>query len=149
MAIISCSAQIKAPQARVFEAFTDLENAPSRIEGIQKLELLTPGPVGKGTRFRETRIMFKKEATEDMEFTQFNPPESYVVEAESHGSHYTSTFTFKPNGEGTEVAMTFEAKPLTFMAKIFSVMFFFMKGSLKKCLVDDMNDLKTHLEASA
>ena len=42
-----------------------------------------------------------------------------------------------------------EGEALTLTAKIFSVLFAFMKGSVKKCLVDDMNDLKAHLEGAS
>jgi hypothetical protein len=59
--------------------FTDLDGAAERVDGIQKLEKLTDGPVGLGTRFRETRRMFRKEAAEEMEFTAFEPGRSYGV----------------------------------------------------------------------
>lgn len=124
-----------------FGILTDLPNAPDRIEAILKLEMLTDGPVGLGTKFRETRKMFGKESTEDMTITQFAPNESYTVEAESCGSHYTSRFTFVPNGEQTNVTMSFGAKPLTFMAKLMSPMLFCMRGVLRKCVVKDMADL--------
>ena len=65
MAAVSVSTQIAAPVAEVFALFTDLKNAPGRVKGIKRIELLTNGPVGVGTRFRETRVMFKRDATEE------------------------------------------------------------------------------------
>jgi len=54
---------IAAPPMRVFAAASDFRNAPQRIHGIKKVEMLSTGPVGVGTRFKETRVLFKKEAT--------------------------------------------------------------------------------------
>ena len=56
---------VTRPVEDVFAVFTDLHRAAERIRGIERLEVLTDGPVGKGTRFRETRIMFRREATEE------------------------------------------------------------------------------------
>ena len=48
---------IAAPSERVFAALTDLDNAPKLLSGIGEVQLLTPGPLGKGSRFRETRTV--------------------------------------------------------------------------------------------
>ena len=140
---------IKAPIEQVFDAMTDLESAPERVEAIQKIELLTEGPVGKGTRFRETRIMFKREATEEMTITEFDPPKSYQVEAESCGAHYTTVYTFHSEGDGTRVQCSFGAEPMTFFAKLMSPLSKLMAGTLRKCLTGDMESIAKHLEGRA
>ena len=58
MAQFTLKKHIEAPPERVFEVVTDLRGAPERIRGITKMEVLTEGPIGGGTRYRETRIMF-------------------------------------------------------------------------------------------
>ena len=92
--------EVRAEPGRVFEVFTDLRSAPERVAGIESLEVLTEGPIGQGTRFRETRVMFGKQATEEMEVTGWQPGKSYVVEADSHGSHYRTEFVFEPLAQG-------------------------------------------------
>ncbi len=147
---VEVTVEIKAGVEQVFEVFTDLENAAERIADIQKLEFLTDGPVGKGFRWRETRMMFNKEAKEEMEITDFQPPKSFKAEAESHGAHYTSIYRFEPTDQGTKVAMTFEARPLTFIAKIMTFLTGpMMRGMVSKCLTKDMTDLKKYLESNA
>ena len=111
MATLTVVRTIGAPPERTFEAFSNLETAAERIRGIEKLEILQRSESGKngigvGTRFRETRIMFGKEATEEMEITRFEPPSGYTVEARSHGAHYVSTFSFRADGEGTRLEMS-------------------------------------------
>ena len=147
MKAVQVSIEIQAAPEAVFNVFADLERAAERITDIIKLEMLSEGPVGVGSRWRETRVVFNKEATEEMEITVFDPPNGYSVEAESHGSHYKTEFVFSPKGDGTEVTMTFEATPISFMAK---VMGFFMgpmmRNMISKCVAKDMTDLKRVLE---
>ena len=139
-------ARIDAPPARVFEVFTDLAHAPDRVRGIKQLELLTSGPVGKGTRFRETRVMFGRQATETMEILDFQPGRAYSVGAESCGARYLSTFTFEPDGAGTHVRMTFGATPVSFFAKLMVPMMSFMRKSCAKMIAADIDDLKAACE---
>ena len=64
MADITVSTHVYAPLERVFEVYTQIDKAAERIPGITDLEVLSEGPFGEGTRWRETRVMFKKKATE-------------------------------------------------------------------------------------
>ena len=52
------------PLDDAFAFVSDFANAPKRIKSILRVNVLTPGPVGVGTRFTETRVMFGREATE-------------------------------------------------------------------------------------
>ena len=44
--------EIDATQQRVWEVLSDLAAWPGRIETVDSIELLTPAPVGKGSRAR-------------------------------------------------------------------------------------------------
>lgn len=46
MASIMVTKRIAAPVETVFGVASDLEHAAGRIRGIEKIELLTPPPVG-------------------------------------------------------------------------------------------------------
>ena len=46
------SIDIDARQQRVWEVLCDLEGWPQRIETVDAVELLTPAPVGEGSRVR-------------------------------------------------------------------------------------------------
>ncbi|MEM7517850.1 MAG: SRPBCC family protein [Planctomycetota bacterium] len=139
---------IAAPPAVVFEHATDIPSWPDQISGIVSTEVLTEGPIGVGTRFRETRIIFKREATEEMEFVSFDPPEGYAVEAMSCGTHYHTQIRFLPEGEGTRLVWEFTSKPMTFMGKVMSVVFRPMAKSMTKLLEQDLEDMKQSVEAS-
>ena len=46
------SIEIEAPQQRVWDVLSDIEAWPQRIETVDVVELLTPGPIAKGSRVR-------------------------------------------------------------------------------------------------
>ncbi len=137
---------VNAPLDKTFAAATDLTNAEKNISGILKMEILTDGPVGAGTRFRETRIMFGKEATEVMEIGEFNPPSGYTVDAESHGCKYHSEFTFAERDGGTDMTMTFEAYPQTFLAKLMGVLTRLFQKKMCDLIGKDLDDIKAVAE---
>jgi carbon monoxide dehydrogenase subunit G len=146
---LTLTQQINAPVETVFHLATDLDHWAGRIKGITKIERLTTGPVGVGTRFRETRVMFGRQATEEMEFTVFEPNRRYVLEAESCGCHYRSEFRFEPADGGTRVTMEFGAEGRTFMAKLMGkLMGWMMTGTMRKCVQQDLDDLKAAAEAA-
>ena len=121
MPSVEVQATIAAPPERVFEAATDLASLPETMSGIDSVEALSDGPFGAGTRWRETRTLYGRQATEEMWVTGFDPPRSYVVEAESHGARYRTEITFVPEGDGTRVTFVFGARPVSFVARLFSV----------------------------
>lgn len=137
---------IEAPPEAVFDTALNLHAAAENIRGIEKLEVLTEGPIGLGTRFRETRIMFKKEATEVMEITVFERPERYVFEAESHGCKYVTSYDLVPEGSGTKLVLSFSAQPQTFLAKVLGILFSFLLKACLKAIDKDLNDLKAVVE---
>ncbi|CAN5445557.1 hypothetical protein BH11PLA2_BH11PLA2_15400 [soil metagenome] len=144
---MTVSKTIAAPVEKVFAAMADIPNAPSRIPAILKIEMLTPGPVGVGTMFKETRKMFGKEATETMEFTAFEPNQRYVLSADSCGGvHFDTEILFKTEGTGTRVEMNVNAEAKTFASRVMgTLMGWMMKGMMKKCLIADLDGIKKSL----
>lgn len=149
MPTISVSRVINAPIGTVFDRACDVHNWAEQIGAITKTEVHTEGPVGEGTRFTETRIMFGKEASETMTFADVDPPNGFKLLASSHGCDYVSTHTFEPVEGGTKLTLDFTGTPRTFGAKLMGVVFACMKGSMCKMLAKDMDDLARACEAGA
>ena len=150
MSTLTLNRHISAPPERVFTLTTDVEAFPKVVPGIKKTELLTPGPVGRGTRFRETREMFGKEATETMEFVEFSPPTGYTIGCTSCGVEYRTSFDLRaaPAG-GTDLVMTMDCRPVTLFAKVVSpVMGLMMKGTMRKLLEADLDAVKRAAETA-
>ncbi len=141
------STNVAAPPERVFRIATDLPKLAETIGGIDRVEVLSGGPMREGTRWRETRALHGRQATEEMQVTAFDPPRSFVVEAESHGAHYRTVCSFEPADSGTRMTMEFTGRPLTFFARVFSLFGFFMEKSLRKILAQDLEDVRRAAEA--
>lgn len=141
---------VAAPPAEVFARASDFSRAAEVVSGITRVEMLTPGTVGLGTKFRETRVMFGKEANEVMEVVEWQPARRYALGALSCGTKYHSAFDFAPVDGGTEVTMTFRAEPQTLTAKLMgAVMRPMMAGMVRKCVAQDLLDIKKACERSA
>ena len=147
MAKITTRMHIEAVPDVVFEVASDLANAAETFQGIEQLEVLGEGPIGVGTRFRETRKVMGKSSTEEMEITAFDPPHGYTVECETCGALYRSQYTFVGDIAGTHVRLETNCKPITLLAKLMSPLSKLMMGTMKKCLDDDLEDLKRVAEA--
>lgn len=139
MAAFTVTRHARAPVDKVFQRAADLRRAHETIPAIQKIEVLTEGPIRVGTRFRETRVVFGRAHTEEMEVVAMDPPRSYALRAESCGCLYDTRLDFRPSDGGTEIAMTFQATPQTLFAKVMGVL---MKPMLKKMTALCAQDLE-------
>ena len=156
MPAITVTETVQAPRDRVFAIAADIPSAAATIDGIDAVEVLTPspehpsnlGPVGLGFAWRETRTMLGRKATEVMAITAWHPPESYVVEARSHGCHYRTPITFEAiDPATTRMTMTFTATPETLMAKVMMKLFAAMAKHAAKCITNDLRDIKRAAES--
>jgi carbon monoxide dehydrogenase subunit G len=146
---VSVSTDIKATPQKVWKVITDIENSKGRIKAIQGIEVLEPakGPSIVGLKWRETRTMFGKEATEVMWVTGVEEGKAYDVRAESHGAIYRTRLAVEPLEGGTRLSMSFHGQPVTFGAKLmWALMGFMMKGSMRKALQKDLEDIKAAVE---
>jgi len=144
---------ITAPCTEVFAAFTDIPASADRIDAITRIEMLTDGLIGAGTRWRETRSLYGREATEVLTITDFQPPDRFVVTAETHGMRYDTIFRFHPcpcdprDDPATKVDMTFQATPLTRAAKLLAILMRPLSRAMAKECARDLDDMKRAIEA--
>ncbi len=146
MSEVIYSQRFNAPIDVVFEAFSDFSTAAERIDGIVAVEMLTDGPTRLGTRFKETRVMFGREAIEEMEVTEFEKNRRLTVSADSCGSHFATIFQFQAVGDQTDVNVEMHMKPVTWFAWLMSPIGFLMKGTMTKMIVADFDQTKAWCE---
>ncbi|MEX1179456.1 MAG: SRPBCC family protein [Cucumibacter sp.] len=149
MAKITLNEHFATPPARAFAVLTDFASLPKIVSGIDKVEVLTVGPVGVGTRFRETRSLYGRMATEEMEVTAWEPPCSFTLEAHSHGAHYVITHALTPKGGGADVELAFATKALTPVARILSFLMQGMTKGVGELMRKDLLEAKAHAEKTA
>ncbi len=149
---IEVTRAIAAPSGLVWAVITDLPNSPRVITGIESVEMLGgPETFDVGTRWRETRTMFGKVATEEMEVSAVTPGASYSVLAASHGMRYESVFTLQPTGESAcRLTMTFRGEPTSAASRaIAATVGRLFLGQTRKALEKDLADIAAAAEAQA
>ena len=138
---------IGAPADRVWEVCTDIAHAHETIPAITRIEILGEIQHGLGLRWRETRMMFGKEATEELEIIEWRPPREYVVGANHHGHAYRAVVRVVPSGAGSRLEYEFSAAPLGFAARVLGwIMGPLTKGMLVKALNEEVQAIKTRCE---
>lgn len=148
---VTVELRIAAPVERVWEAMTDIEGSPGVIAGIERVEVLSEGPFGVGTRWRETRRIFGKEATEELYVTAAEATWRYVVESDSRGVHYVSEFTLTSDQDGaTTVQLVLDAE--TEKKSLGGAMGKFLGGIGSKAVANtvskDLEDVAAAVESS-
>lgn len=140
---------VEAPADSVWEIVTDLERSADVIKAIEHIEILEgPGRIEVGTRWRETRTMFGKTATEEMEVTDVQPGRSYTVVADGHSVHYRSVIAVAPLAEArTSLSMTFAAAPRGLGSKLLAATVGrLFAGATRRALEKDFDDIATAAE---
>jgi len=148
MSKLTAEQHVNAAPEQVWGVVSDLDSWAAVVSGIKTVQRLDGSPeFGVGTSWRETRVMFGKESTEDMTVSKVDPGRSYTVEAESHGAHYTSVITLAPSDSGTYLTMTFTATTTSTLAAILSkTIGKLFEGSTRKALAQDLQDIATAAE---
>lgn len=150
MAQFSMTKRIAAPVETVFTVATDLANAAENIRGIAKIEPLTRGPFGVGTRWRETRKMMGSESTEAFEVVGFERWKGYTIGCESCGAYFETVFRFDRDGDGTLVTVDARTEARSLLAKLMSPIGNRMFGKMmRKCMAEDLDDLAQVAERRA
>ena len=150
MSNLDVSREVSVPANAVWTIMTDLENAADTISAIQSIEILSePQAFDVGTRWRETRTMFGRQATEEMWVTNVDPGTSYVVEAESNGARYTTIMKVVGTGEhSSRISMNFGAEPTGTMAKVMgATVGKLFENATRKALAQDLDDIAAAAES--
>jgi carbon monoxide dehydrogenase subunit G len=146
------SREVAASRDRIWSTVTDLEAAPTTLSGVDRVERLDGGDgFGVGTRWRETRTMFGRQATEEMEVTAVDPPSGYTVVAEHGSTTYTSVIGIEERGPGRcELRMTFGAVTTGTVGRVLAATLGrAAAGATRKALRRDLDDIATRAEAAA
>ena len=146
---VTVESDISAPPDVVFTVVADVARWADFISGIDRVEILTGGPIGVGTRIRETRTMFGRSASEEMTVAELTPPRRLVLTAENHGTRYVATHDIAPSANGARLVLAFEGTPVTVAARIFSVIGLLFLKSLRRKLEEDLRELKVEAERRA
>ncbi len=148
---LTVSGTIDAPPERIWGIVTDLDGWVATISGIERVERLDGGTdFAVGTRWKETRTLFGKQATEEIEVVDVEPGRSYTTAAESAGVRYRSTVRVEPSGSGGRLTMGFAAEPQGLVGRLLgATLGRAFEGATRKALERDLADITAAAEARA
>ncbi len=146
----SVTQHIPGPPDRVFRVLTDLDAAADWMPGFVRIEKLDKGALGVGSEWRETRVFFGREATEQFEVTRLDSPNELSVRVDgSKGSsrrgEYLFDYRLHPKGGGTDVTLHGTIRGLGRFGTLVGRLFV---GHYKKACANDLRALAEHLEGS-
>ena len=144
MSTMTSVRHIAAPTERVFSTVADIANFSKAVPHIVRVDFLSEQRVGVGTRFRETRLMNGREASTELEVTEYIEGERIRLVSDSQGTVWDSVFTVVPRAEGCELTLVMEARPYKLLAKLTTPL---LKGFIAKALEKDMDAVKAWCEA--
>ncbi len=145
MAETRATRSIQAPVETVFDAVAHIEKFSEAVDNITDVEFLTETHRGVGTRFRETRLMKGREATTELEVTEYIENESIRLVSDEGGTVWDTVFTTTPVDDGTQLAMVMDARPYKFAAKVVNPL---IGRMISKAVESDLDAVKTYCEAA-
>jgi len=148
---VTASKHVDAAPEAVWAVMTNLEGFADAISGIDSVERLDDGSgFGVGTKWRETRTMFGRTATEIMWVTEIDAGQRYVVEAKSHGAEYRTEQSVAPAvGGGSLLTMSFSGKAVGTMAKVMSATVGkLFENATRKAFEQDIADVASAAEGT-
>ncbi len=142
---------VAASPQRVFQAMTDLESAQDWAPDLVKIELLTEGDFGLGTRWNETRRPHGREATEQFEVSAFEPPWAFRLRVDgtkgtSGQGEYLFDYELMQDGPRTQVTVRGEIRQLGRLLTVVGKLFL---GPFKRSVGRDLTALKRYVEGRA
>ena len=146
----SLTQHIHASPEKVWSVISDIPGSAATLSGIDSIQMLSEGPYGEGTRWKETRTMMGRSETVEMWVAQADPPRSTTVKALQGGADYTSRFSLAERDGGTDLTLTFGAdvvKP-TALSKITMALFGKIGMSMtRKALAKDLAEIAAKAES--
>ena len=145
--LVQSQVTINASKQAVWAAITNIENAAQIITGIKKIEIVEKPANGLvGLKWRETRILFGGPATVEKWITQATENKSYQTKAQDGDFVFLTTMRISETSDGLTLTSSHDTLPQSMVARIMSLPMFLFKGTIKKFLLQDLNDIKKAVE---
>jgi hypothetical protein len=111
MARIDGEIVIDRPVDVVFDYVADQSNEPQYNSRMVRAEKISPGPVGKGTRFRAAAASMGRTAEMLIECTGYDRPTRLASATTMHQADISYTLTFEPAASGTRMRWSGQVRP--------------------------------------
>lgn len=104
---------VAAEPEAVFATVADIPDWPSVLTSVEAIEILTPGPLRPGTRFRETRTMFGRTSTQEMEIVEIEIPNRLRIASQNPDLLYELDHIIDAVEGGSRLMLVFRSKAIS------------------------------------
>jgi carbon monoxide dehydrogenase subunit G len=132
--------EIERPATEVFDYLADARNEPEWLPGAERVEKVSEGPVGLGTRFSGT---YARAGTVELELVEFEPPRRVTFRARSRIVHFDDAVELSEEDGRTVLRAVMTAQPQGLM----KLMAPLMARTMRRQFAGNWQHLRAHLEA--
>jgi hypothetical protein len=156
MSTVSVTQVIEASTDRVWRVFTDLRSRVGWLSTVEAIEIVTAGPFGGGTVWRETRSVAGGPAvTEEFHVVECTPGQRFVVASPGIGADYRMIYRIAPielgrHQGGTAVTVVQDGVPSGASGRLLALVFGGLAArTVEGALRQDLRDLAAAAVAPA
>lgn len=141
--------RIEAPPQRVWDVLVDVDAWQEWLPNLVRIERLTEGPLEPGSRWREVRKMFGREASEVFEVTAVEPGrrlDTFVdgAQGSSGRGEYRFVHRLEPDGPAaTRLVLSGSVGGTNRLLELLGRLF---AGAMKKAIARDLDALASRAE---
>jgi hypothetical protein len=110
MARVQGELLINRPVDEVFDFVADERNEPRYNPRIRRAEKLTPGPIGRGTRFHAQAVSRGRTVEMTIDYTAYERPRRLVSSIHMAAADIVGTLRFDPIPGGTRMGWSWELR---------------------------------------
>ena len=142
MARFSHTIEVSQPPEAVFPWLLEADRVPRWTGHLEAYEQLTGGPVGRGSRMRETIELSGTRVSFVLEVVSYDPPRAAEARFDTNGVQVVNVYALEPAGAGTRVTQSLDAKPTSFGARMLIPV---VRPRLERKLTEDLERLRALL----
>lgn len=143
MITLDLSTLVDRPVPEIFEFLSNPLNLPKWQTMVARIEQVTPGEPGVGTKYRVFASALGRNIEGEMQITAFEPPHKVGFVNQSGPMRVSITVTLKPVGSGAKIALHAEGNP----GGVFSLAEGILAGKIKSEMESNLARLKAVLES--
>jgi uncharacterized protein YndB with AHSA1/START domain len=130
--------EVPRPPEEVFPWLLEQDKVPRWTGHLERYEQLD-GALGAGSRVRQVLEISGRTIDVELEITRYEPPAAAETRFETNGIKVVSTYALRPNGAGTRLTQSLEAKAGGFTAKMLLPV---VQPRLEQKLTEDLERLR-------
>ena len=141
MPSFSHSIELAQPPETVFPWLLEEDKVPRWTSGLSRYE--QDSPLRAGAHVKQVLALGGSDVVLDLELSRYEPPRAIESRTSTNGVKLTITYSLSPDGGGTRLTQTLEAKAASLTARMLIPV---VQGRLEKKVTGDLERLREVLE---